>query len=401
MQNKHHVLYVSGTVPQQGPGSFIIFYRHLRKLEDSNWKISIAAPEQFLDSKRFPESWQVIPIPMRRWWWLPVRPQITGTLELRLRQWCFECELILRRDRPSVILTNLWDIYSLLAAFLSKKWKIPLSVIVHDDWEIWSSSEYERSLVRKYKRIVLAQADRVWPVSSELGDSLNLKNTEKLSTLLPIPHGGIDNFINWNDKFKSAPTIAYAGKLYPYLEYTLEKVADTLKQINGTLLLIVNPVDFQSSAILKKCSNITCIKPFNENIEVSRFLGANSSCILVSYPLFSVKEEHSWKILSSSFPSKFVEFCHLGLPVILLTPPNTALSGWAEKHQWLSCLTYPEEEKLLRLANNLIQEDTWKQMAEQSKKVALTEFNPSIIQDQFETELTAILQNYKVSRKKV
>lgn len=382
-----HLLYISGTVPCQGYGGFIVFYRHLQRLEQSNWKVSVATAEQFLAANEFPISWQILPIPTRRWWWPPYRKQQRGALALRMRLWRREIEHLVKGERPTAILTNLFDIYAVLAAFIAKAWNVPLVVVVHDDWELFSGSEDERRLIKQYKKIVLDQASMVLPVSRRLGDTLGLNGSRKLQVMLPIPAGNTAKFIEWNDRFQKRPVVAYAGKIYPGLEKTLQIVADCLKSVDGALLLVADSSDGTRERLTTVCSNIIYQARFNENSKAINFLAENSSCILVTYPFDVSREDSKWKMLSSSFPSKFIEFSHLGMPVLLLAPPNTALADWAEDHRWLAWSDSTDQERLIQLLQGIADSSSWIKMAEQSRRVARNEFNPDVIQQQFERAL--------------
>lgn len=381
MQHQH-ILFASNSPPKQGAGSLIIVDRHLRRLSSKNYKISIVAPEQSIVNEKFPDSWQTIAMPMRRRWWPPYRPEIPGLLELRFRCWQLECERVLMKERPSAILTVLKGVYSLFAAHLSKTWQIPLSVIVHDQEELWASSDAEYRWIKQHSITILNQAARVWPVSPEIGDAYQVKEPSKLSVLFPIPEGNYQ-CVEWKDSFKSSPVIAYAGSFYPGQTSFFSSIASALKKINGTLLLIIPNDKFDLLNLPDTCSNVKYQEPFPQNIDVINFLAENASCILVPYPLDLTK--HPWA--ATCFPSKLVEFSHLGLPLLTVAPPNTAFSNWAKRHNWLSHLSDMNEEELLKLLNQLTEKETWMKMAQQSRYVAAGEFNHNVIQSQFESEL--------------
>ena len=378
---QQHILFASNSPPKQGAGSPIIIDRHLRRLSSKNYKVSILATEQSIVTENFPDSWQTIAMPMRRWWWPPYRPEIPGLLDLRFRCWQLECERVLMNERPSAILTVLKGVYSLFAAHLSKSWQIPLTVIVHDQEELWASSETESSWIRQHSIAVLNQAARVWPVSQELGDAYKVKGPSKISVFLPIPEGKHQSFVEWKDSFKN-PVIAYAGSLYVGQSDLFSSIASALKKINGTLLLII-PKDKFDLLNLPDYSNVKYQEPFDKNVDVINFLSENASCILVPYPLDLTK--HPWA--ATCFPSKLVEFSHLGLPLLTVAPPNTAFSNWAKRHNWLSHLSDTNEAELLKFLNQLTKKETWMKMAQESRDVAADEFNPNVIQAQFESEL--------------
>src|SRR5215831_449740 len=133
-----HILLVSFIPPMPATGTPIILERHLLQLERRGWKVSIIVPELCLPTgNTFFDSLQIIPLSTRRWWWPPFRPDLPGSVEMRLHLWRLECERALGRKRPSAILTVLWGFCPLLAMHLSRRWKVPLSVIIHDQEELW------------------------------------------------------------------------------------------------------------------------------------------------------------------------------------------------------------------------------------------------------------------------
>jgi hypothetical protein len=384
MSPKNHILYVGGVIPKQSFSGSAILYRHLKRLDDSNWKISLVSSQQKVFNTSFPESWRIISLPDRRLWWPPVREQIPGSLNLRLHLWKQECTKLFLKDKPSAILTVLWDYYSLLAADLSKSWNIPLSVIVHDDWELFAPAN-NRPLIRKYKQKILAQSTRVWPVSARLGETIKLPNPSKTSVLLPIGSERDKNFVDWSDKFKH-PVVAYAGTLYPNFSITLKIIAKVLENVKGTLILITSSQEPEAVKILKECPNIKFQQPLATNDEAIDFLAKNASCILVGYP-FEQNEEFPWL---NSFPSKLIEFASLGMPMLILTPSNTALSDWAVKHEWLCYLNESNETKILEILLQISFKQTWEKMSQQTRFVSSNEFNPDLIHRQFESEIAMI-----------
>ena len=302
---------------------------------------------------------------------------------MRLHLWQLECEQVLGRERPSAILTVLWDIYPLLAMRLSKRWKVPLSVIIHDQEELWATSEAEHHLLKQRSLTILNQSERIWPVSRELGDNYNLKEKQKIKVLFPIPEKSSQSFVEWKNHFKTHPVVAHAGSLHPFQFPNLQSLASALQKINGTLLLITPDDNLVLAKLRELYPNVKHQKPFAQNRDVIKFLSDNASCILVSYS-FEISEQ-IWA--GTSFPSKLVEYSHLGLPILILAPPSTAISNWAKSRQWLSYISQLDEAELLNVLKQLTIPETWLEMAKQTRKVALSEFHPDLIQAQFEAEL--------------
>ena len=67
--------------------------------------------------------------------------------------------------------------------------------------------------------------------------------------------------------------------------------------------------------------------PFATNHEALAHLAADAAAVLVSYA--DAVADMPWS--ATSFPSKFVEYCHLGLPVAVVAPAGAAISRWAHR----------------------------------------------------------------------
>ena len=381
-----HILVVSFLPPAPGTGTPIVLRRHLQRLEQNGWKISVAVPELHLQATDdIPDSWQIIPLASRRWWWAPIRSHIPISLSVRFPLWRTDCEQALGDQRPSAILAVLWDIYPLFATHLSKHWNIPLSVIIHDQEELWISKT-KRRLVQQRSFKVLNQAKRIWPVSNELRESYRPSKAQKVTVLPPIPETFNQPFIGWTNRFQQNPVVAHAGSLHAFQIDNFCSLARSLQAVNGTLLIIAKGNNPTLQELLQTCPNVKHQEPFEQNRDAIQFLADNASCILVSYA-FSLNQQ-PWA--ATSFPSKLVEFSQLGLPVLILAPSSTAIGRWAIEHHWLSYISQLDASQLLKVLTKLTLQETWTEMANQTQAVALTEFNANLIQAQFESELATV-----------
>jgi hypothetical protein len=393
MSSQPHILFSYGCPPRQGVGSPIIVDRHLKRLPN-DWKITVVAPKQSFSDSCVPSSWQSIPIPTRRWWWLPCRPQVSVSMQVRFGYWRNECEKTLIKERPTAILTVLHDMYSVFAAYLSKIWQVPLSVIVHDQDELFATSEAEYHWIKQRSSIVLNQATKIWPVSPELAHAYRVADSSKTSIMFPIPQGVKQKNSGWRDSFRSAPVVGYAGSIYPIQVSHFYKIAAALQKIGGTLLLVTAKDNPDVLELINSFPNIKHCAPFPQNSDAIQFLGEEASCILVFYT-FDISEL-PWT--ATSFPSKLVEFSHLELPILILTPSNTALGSWASRHNWYACLNEFDENKLLQIFAELTEKQTWTKMMRQTEIVVQREFNANVIQSQFESEL-AMRRSMKMNQK--
>jgi glycosyltransferase involved in cell wall biosynthesis len=377
---KKHILYVSTTLPTPGFGSSVILYRHLKRLKD--WRVTILVDDDSAAERyELPKEWRIIKTGERRWWWPPVKKRIPGLLNLRLGLLRRTCARALNSERPSAILTQLGR-NSLLAYRLSLAWRIPLSVIVHDKWQVWSKyGGADRYLDDNLAASILNHASRVWPVSLELANSYSIRDADRVRVLYPMPEGNIGGFARWRDDFKTHPVIGFAGSFHTPQLKDLKAAVDALRSLNGKLFIISKSNETIKS-LLKDCPDIEYTEPLPENSQAITYLKDTVSCILISGSID--QRAQGWQY---SFPSRLVEFMHLGVPMIITAMPGTVLSNWAKRHNWLAYAEDSGGNDISEIVRRITEKESWEKMADESRAVALGEFNPERIQAQFEGEL--------------
>lgn len=366
---KRHILFVSTLLPSAGCGPPVINYRHLKRLK--NWKVSVLADRRTVQkAHNLPKSWQVIPIPYSYRFGPYIRYKLFGLLHRQLK------------EKPSAIL-NHFGTNSILAYYLSKEWNVPLSIIMHDRWEIWTKSWIERYYMGKgWDNIILAHASKIWSNAPEVANPNTINEPQKISIMLPIPEGNTNSFPEWKNNFKTNPVVAFAGSFRLHEMRHFKVVAGALQKINGRLILTTTK-NHVAKILLKNFSNIEFREPSVDNIDAIRFFSKKVSCILT--PLCFNLNRHPWR--KAGFPAKLLEFAHVGLPMIVLAPRGTPLSKWAIEHKWHGYLDTLDSKRVLELLMQITNKENWIRMAKQSRNAALNEFNPDAIQAQFESEL--------------
>ncbi|MCM8781785.1 MAG: hypothetical protein NC828_01875 [Candidatus Omnitrophica bacterium] len=308
---RKHILFLTTIPPGPGFGPPVLNYRHLNRLQ--GWRISIIA-ERRLAQKTYaiPKSWEVILLSTSLHWW----PQKLSFL-------ISECERIFNKEKPSAIL-NHFGTNSIFAYHLSKRWDIPLSIMLHDQWEIWVKSWVERFYMRRgWDKIILNHASRIWTYSRELADIYPVQNCAKIKIIRPIPEGNSARFFTeWRDEFKKNPVVAFAGSFRLHEVKYFKIVASALDKIGGKLILTTTKNSIVK-ILLKGLSNVEFREPTSDNESLIRFLKERASCLLV--PWCFELDKLPWR--KFGFPSKFSEFIQIGLPVIILAPQGVPISN--------------------------------------------------------------------------
>lgn len=364
------LLYVSDVRPGSGGGGGIIAQRHLQFLVDKGWRIATVPPGGNLSA----EDWLAHTIPKRRPWWPPYRPAYPSIMALR--DWftvrALEAEGISGK-RFDVVLTICGGKSSWFAAAIAERWKRPLVAIVHDLWTEHGSADDARVGER-----VCRLATRILVVSEEMKVALGRFGAAKISVLPPVPCSRLLPFGTWQRSY-SAPTVAHVGALHNYHLPYLTLIARFLELHTGRLLVLC-PVSNPVLARLKSdIPNLDHVDYFASNEDALRCMAARATALTVMYPL----GEAAPGVPLTGFPSRFVEFSQLGLPILLSAPPGNPVRTWAKRHKWLAQFDPGDQLAAASTVADLAEEPSWSKLAAQTRAVAEGEFDPSLIQAQF------------------
>jgi len=379
-----HILYV-GQPPAQGTGSPIVIWRHLRRLAAEGWKVSVVGQRGRSGVACEREGWSVIDLPLRRPWWPPYREGHPEWLR-RVRQRLLAREAIRRLAAPpDAVLGYLAaheDFGAELAAACAAALRRPLTLLIHDDAAAFEPDALRRSRLRARHARLLAAARVNWFVTPALAAACPAP-PDRRAVLPPLPEG-------WTGPLarpaaaEAPPRIYYAGHLWPAQVPLLARLARLLDRAGARLVVIARPgpalADLTAEAPLEQ------INPFAENRDALAHLAAHASAVLVSYA--ETVAAMPWS--ATSFPSKLAEFCHLGLPVAVVAPRETAVGAWTEQ-AGLPDFFEPAalEPAFSAWAASLRDPAVWTARADRSRALAAGEFSPERIHRVFADALVA------------
>ena len=375
-----HVVYF-GQTPDLGTGSPIIMLRHLRRLAAHGWKVSIIGEDG--QSSDNAEGWPVYHLSLRKPWWPPFRPENPLLRKIRMHLWAKECAGFFDRP-PQAILTYLSlysELHSEVATHYARLCGAPLSVIVHDyppDFPGFPSERVQPVLRRS--QWILQNATQNWFVSPELADKYALP-PEKKHVLAPIPEG-LATPACWQAEFAQKPRIVYAGYSYPAQIPLFRKLARAIDAAGGRLLILSR----KTPELEALCASepVDHRDLFATNREALDFVSSTAAALLVSY--CERVDEMPW--ITTSFPSKFAEFSHTGLPTLLVAPQTSAIGSWATRNRYPDFLTADQLGSVGAFVEDLKTEAAWNKKSQTVTRFAQTEFNPDVIHAALETKLT-------------
>jgi glycosyltransferase involved in cell wall biosynthesis len=93
----------------------------------------------------------------------------------------------------------------------------------------------------------------------------------------------------------------------------------------------------------------------------------------------------------TSFPSKIIDYCQFGKPIIIWGPEYCSAVRWAKQYQSALVVSSPRAEELVKAINTLMDQPAEQErLSHKAIEMAQTIFNPTKIQEQFVDEITRL-----------
>jgi hypothetical protein len=368
------LLYI-GQNPTVGTGSPIIVLRHLQRFAADGWNLSVLGEYGGNYDTCRQAGWNVVQLCHRKWWWPPYRQHSNSLRWLRLRLLAHEAAATM--PRPDVVLSYLAahsDFSAQLAVHVAQVTGAPLHVLVHDDATAFSYARGREHAIRRLHESILAGADTCWFVSPELADCFP-STAPRRRILYPIPEGWATP-AQWRDRFSLSPEIYYAGHVWNEQLPVLARIGRTARRSGARLAIMAR----ESIALRALCDteHVRWQAPFPTNREALSHLATDAAGVVVSY----AEKVSAMPWCATSFPSKLVEYCHLGLPIAIVAPGDSSVARWAHRVRFPAFFEPTDADRLDRWCQSLRDRRAWQEHAAVSLHLARTEFDPRQIQAQ-------------------
>lgn len=325
---KHRNLLYFGHVPLEGAGSAIIVLRHLRRFAEDGWNVRVVADWGQDHSLCHAAGWPVLELSHRRPWWPSFNPDNALSRQLRAWLWAGETRRWLGRVEVDGVLTYLSafsDTLSIAAVGFARRYGCPLATLIHDDTRCFTQNPTEALPAHERRQWIVRHSTKAWFASPGLAACYDLP-ANQVGVLPPIPEGAAaiaDPSSGANATASASPLLVYAGNYWPPQLPTLAHIAAAVGKTGGRLLAVLKENAEHVSYL--KAHGVEWRAPFPRNAEALDYYRAHASALVVSYAPNSA--EMPWT--RTSFPSKLIEYCHLGLPIAIVAAEDTAVVRWA------------------------------------------------------------------------
>lgn len=366
------IYFISETAPVNTHASSVVFYRHLQQLTAGGYHVIwVTDNNSYLANSDKVKQWECIVLPNRRWHLPPYRGR--GLAQYYRFKYYYRRYLQkVISDGPAILLTHIsGQFLSTFSAYVHKRTQIPLISFFHDDILELNFNRNRKSLVKNTKKVLEASVT-VLTVSAEFKNNWPLYSS-KFRLLYPLPE--VYHPSRYLTTQKQTFTIAYAGAIYDEILACFERLLYYLKDTNGRLLIIGN-LEKTRSLSNRFPKNLVCRDLFDEPKEAFDFLVRNSEAMIIPYPA----EIKLMPWIATCFPSKFLQYCQLNLPTIIIAPEMSAIAKWCNNYSWPLYSADYNPESLSRLLNDRNKEAAITKIA----NLNAGDFNPQYIAEQFE-----------------
>jgi hypothetical protein len=155
-----------------------------------------------------------------------------------------------------------------------------------------------------------------------------------------------------------------------------------LGQVHARLLVLADSTPALAAVVER--SPLKWQAPFPTNREALDWLQLHATALVVAYADRS--SEQPW--VRSSFPSKFVEYLHLGIPVLLAVPEDSAVACWARTNGWDDCISPVDGNGLRRFMDSIADKNVWRAKGRRSLEMGRKHFDAFKIHERFSAGLT-------------
>ncbi|WP_029286648.1 glycosyltransferase [Pedobacter sp. R20-19] len=321
-------LFISEHLPIDTYASEVVFYRHFKLLVENGHNVHILTDQNSFTNRKkdLLDQFHLHILPNRIWYYLPFKPY--GILK-KIRFYgyynSYTRKIIAEQKIDKLIGFIHGNFLTTFSAYVQKKSRLPLISFFHDDTNELNFGTGAKSINNNTIEVLNASSKVL--IASEVFKDNWQKFSHKFLLLYPIPahnkKARIQTLNLTNHK------IGYSGTVYNEILPALDKFSNYLARLNSDLTIIGN--NEKTFQLANKYNDLTCLPLFNTAEEANEYLISNCNICLIAYPEQTI--EMPW--IKTCFPSKFIQYCMLDMPTIIIAPHDSAIGKWCIVNKWI------------------------------------------------------------------
>ncbi len=285
--------------------------------------------------------------------------------------------------RPDLILTVAHGELWWPALKLAKTSGIPLATIYHDWWPDYEDRHgvVHRSLDARFRRLY-AGSDLVFCVSEDMRAELGPHPNARL--LYPMT---ADRVATDPPPAAGTPVVVYAGNLSGTYGRMILRLAEAMTGTARFKLRLFGPTPDWPAETVQKMTDAGIYEGLKKSGELTDAL--NAADVLLVATSFEAREE---RLMRTNFPSKLVEYCRFGRPILMWGPEYGSGIRWARQRDAAVVVEQPEPSAVVTALNDLL-EDAGRRQGIGAAALAGFQalFDPAELQQKFIDGIRAVI----------
>ncbi len=365
-------------VADSGGGS-IVMYRHLKRFQNEGYEVVFVNTIQH--EQQYRTEFREIKIHKKKWY-PPLRQATPWLTTLRSLFYFNKLKQEISIESQDIVLSMFGDYTNLLSLKIATYYRIPLFMVYHDD-SIFNEYGKLNLMHRSHISKLINKTNHFFAVCEPMKKLLEKNGIGSCSVLYPIPQGYSGPTKSWDGVEKTNLNYYNSGLLFEDLHLEILHIFASAAAHNHSTVNLIGrlPSAFEKKLLGK--SSLQIHDRFDKTEDLFKHLLKKADVLLVFYS-FKLDKEHR---MFHSFPSKFAEYCHLGIPILIVAPPESAIGQWAIEHHWKSYVNSDNENDLNEMMKRFKNEGFWNSCKDQSLAAAKSFFDPEKIHAQLSSRI--------------
>jgi UDP-N-acetylglucosamine:LPS N-acetylglucosamine transferase len=295
------------------------------------------------------------------------------------------------QHRPDAIVTVAFGIYGFAAWRVAKKLRLPLITFLHDWWpDLVFKEKFPRWLLDHEMQALYRYSQLNLSVSK--GMDIASGSHSHTHRLYPIPRK-LTHTASPAVQSPSSPTLLYLGGMTQGYGRLLASLCRHYTQLDPTpkwklRLHGENAKWPEADRILAQESGIYQGPKYGEEAEAA-VAAADLLLVVMDF------EEESRRRVTTSFPSKLLDICQHGKPIIIWAPPYASAAEFSKENQFGLLVTNPDPQALCQAVDRLISNpEKIAHLSQQATQWASGEFNADHIHSVCITHIHKTINTY-------
>ena len=231
---------------------------------------------------------------------------------------------------PDAVLTVAHGYSWVTAAAFAQQRRLPLHLIVHDDWPRIVAPPLRPAVDRAFGDVYRQAASR-FCASPFMSEDYERRYGATSTVLLPYRADDAPKFDGVAERLhekRPAPIFAFAGTINsPGYAALLRELAEQIAPYSGELL-IYGPITLAQAAAAGLDRSNVRLGGLLQPEQLLHRLRAEADVLFVPMSFADADRDN----MRMGFPSKLTDYTAVGLPLLIMGPPDCSAVGWAQRH---------------------------------------------------------------------